>query len=315
MDLVSAKLRLTTIFVGIVIAGLAAAIVAAVVRYFFGVSISTYIIGFILVAVLVIDIVQWLFSPYIIGYAYRLTPVSETDTRYSWLIEIVRKLSQNSGVKMPQVFIAEVRFPNAFAYSSPIAGKRIAVTRPMFDILTREELEAVLAHEMGHLKHRDVELLFAIGLIPTVLFYLAYGLLFSGNSRQQNGYGFLIAIALMIVSFIFNIMILGINRMRESYADINAVQTADQGALHLQTALAKIVSYTGTRFRRTRNEATNSITNMLLFSDLNSQANGGHLALLEKWRNMKVSGLSSIFSSHPHPAKRIQMLEKYRYSS
>ncbi len=312
MDLVSARLRVTTILVGIAIAGLAAAIILSVVNYFFGVSYSLYLVLIILGAVVVMDILQWLFSPYIIGYAYRLTPIKESDPEYSWLIESVRKIAQNNGLRMPLLFVAEVNFPNAFAYSSPLAGRRVAITRPMFNILTKEELEAVLAHEMGHLRHRDIELLLAIGLIPTLMFYLGYGLIFSGDNRQQNGYGFLVAIALLILSFIFNIMILGINRMRETYADLNAVKTADHGAEHLQTALAKIVSYTGTRFRRKRTEVSNNITGMLLFSDLNSQSNGGHLELLEKWRHMRVSGVSSIFSSHPHPAKRIQLLEKYR---
>lgn len=312
MDLLSAKLRLATIFAGVMIAGLAAAIIISVLQYFFNVAISSSIVLLILAGIIVIDFIQWLFSPYIIGFAYRLTPVQENDPALYWLVEMVRKLSQNSGIRMPRLFIAEVPFPNAFAYSSPIAGRRVAVTRPLLTILNREELEAVLAHEMGHLKHRDSELLFAIGLIPTLMFYLAYGLLFTGGNRQNNGSGILVALALMVLSFIFNILILGVNRMRESYADINAVRTADGGAVNLQTALAKIVSYTGTRFRHKRSDATNSITSMLLFSDLNSPSNGGHMALLEKWRTMHVSRLAGIFSSHPHPARRIQMLERYR---
>lgn len=314
MDLMAAKLRITTVLVGAAIAVLAAAIIMSVITYFFGVAISSSIILLILGAVLVMDVIQWFFSPYIIGYAYRLTEIRDNDPNYFWVSELVSKLAMSNNLRMPRVYIAEVNFPNAFAYSSPIAGKRIAITRPLLNLLDRQELEAVLAHELGHLRHRDVELLFAIGLIPTLMFYLAYGLLFSGNNRQQNGYGFLIAIALMVLSFLFNIMILGVNRMRESYADINAVHTAENGATHLQTALAKIVGQTGTRFRRRRTEASNSITSMLLFSDLNSAANGGHMELLRKWRTMKVSRISAIFSSHPHPARRIQMLERYRQS-
>lgn len=314
MDILSTKLRIMTIVVGLSIAGVAAAIILAVVYYFFGVTISFSVVSIIVAALVALDFVQWLFSPYIIGFAYRLSEVHPGDPQYSWLTELISRLSESSGIRTPRVFIAEVRFPNAFAYSSPIAGKRVAVTRPLLDILNPEELEAVLAHEMGHLKHRDSELLFAIGLVPTLMFYLAYGLLFSGNSRQQNGYALLVALALMALSFVFNIMILSINRMRETYADINAVKTATNGSTHLQTALAKIVSFTGVRFRRRKTEASNSITNMLLFSDLNSEANGSYMALVERWRTMKVSRGASFFSSHPHPARRIQMLERYRQS-
>lgn len=314
MDILSAKLRILTFLAGVLIAGLAAAIVLAVISYFFGVAVSFHIISIIMLAFVVLDFVQWLFSPYIIGYAYRLTPVREDDQSNAWLLEMVSRLASNNNLKMPKLFIAEMGFPNAFAYSSPLAGKRVAVTRPLLDILDRDELEAVLAHEMGHLKHRDSELLFAIGLIPTLMFYLAYGLIFSGSSREQNGYAFLVAIALMVLSFVFNIMILGMNRIRESYADMNAVKTVDGGAVHLQTALAKIVSFTGVKYRRRKSDAGSSIATMLLFSDLNSPADGGYTSLLEKWKTMKVSRAASWFSSHPHPAIRIQMLEKYRVS-
>ena len=116
---------------------------------------------------------------------------------------MIHRISSQSGITTPKVYIAEVGFPNAFAYSSPIAGRRVAITRPLFNLLTREELEAVLAHELGHLKHRDMELLFAIGLIPSLIFYVAYGLIFSSNNRQQSGYAFIVALALMALSFVF----------------------------------------------------------------------------------------------------------------
>ncbi len=315
MDLLSAKLRIATLLGGVAIAVVAAAIIISVVQYFFGTGFSFFLLSLILAFILVVDILQWLFSPYLIGLAYHLTAVPENDIHYSWLLDMVRGIAQQSGIRSPKVYIAEVGFPNAFAYSSPLAGRRVAITRPLMEILSRDELEAVLAHELGHLKHRDVELLFAIGLIPSLIFYIAYGLIFAGDNRQQGGYALLIAIVLMIVSFVFNLIILGINRMRESYADINATKYARNGAENLQTALAKIVSYTGTRFRRRRTEATNNMTSMLLFSDINSEADGNISMLLEKWKKMKVTPLHSIFSSHPHPAKRIQMLENIRNKS
>ena len=315
MDLLSAKLRVASLLGGIAIALVAAAIIISVIQYFFGTGFSLYMLSLILAFILAIDILQWLFSPYLIGIAYRLTPIPENDVNYSWLLGMVNGIAQQSGIRAPKVYIAEVGFPNAFAYSSPLAGRRVAITRPMFSILNRDELEAVLAHELGHLKHRDVELLFAIGLIPSLIFYVAYGLIFSSDNRQQSGYAFIIALALMVISFVFNLVILGINRMRETYADLNAAKYASGGAANLQTALAKIVSFSGTRFRRKKTEATNNITSMLLFSDLNSEADGSINALLEKWRGMKVSLIHSIFSSHPHPAKRIQMLENIRKGS
>ncbi len=314
MDLLSAKLRVASLLGGIAIALIAAAIIISVIRYFFGAGFSLFMLSLILLLILAVDVIQWLFSPYLMRLAYKLSPVPENDINYSWLLEMIHRISSQSGIRTPKAYIAEVGFPNAFAYSSPIAGRRVAITRPLFNLLTREELEAVLAHELGHLKHRDVELLFAIGLIPSLIFYVAYGLIFSSNNRQQSGYAFIVALALMALSFVFNLVILGINRMRETYADINATIYAENGASNLQTALAKIVSYSGPKFRRRKTEASN-ITSMLLFSDINSESDGNARALLEKWRKMEVSVLHSIFSSHPHPAKRIQMLENIKKKS
>ncbi len=314
MDLLSAKLRVASLLGGIAIALIAAAIIISVIRYFFGAGFSLFMLSLILLLILAVDVIQWLFSPYLMRLAYKLSPVPENDINYSWLLEMIHRISSQNGITTPKVYIAEVGFPNAFAYSSPIAGRRVAITRPLFNLLTREELEAVLAHELGHLKHRDVELLFAIGLIPSLIFYVAYGLIFSSNNRQQSGYAFIVALALMALSFVFNLVILGINRMRETYADINATIYAENGASNLQTALAKIVSYSGPKFRRRKTEASN-ITSMLLFSDINSESDGNARALLEKWRKMEVSVLHSIFSSHPHPAKRIQMLENIKKKS
>ena len=314
MDLLSAKLRVASLLGGIAIALIAAAIIISVIRYFFGAGFSLFMLSLILLLILAVDVIQWLFSPYLMRLAYKLSPVPENDMNYTWLLEMVHRISNQSGITTPKVYIAEVGFPNAFAYSSPIAGRRVAITRPLFNLLTREELEAVLAHELGHLKHRDVELLFAIGLIPSLIFYVAYGLIFSSNNRQQSGYAFIVALALMALSFVFNLVILGINRMRETYADLNATIYAENGASNLQTALAKIVSYSGPKFRRRKTEASN-ITSMLLFSDINSESDGNARTLLEKWRKMEVSVLHSIFSSHPHPAKRIQMLENIKKKS
>ena len=84
-------------------------------------------------------------------------------------------------------------------------------------------------------------MIMAIGLIPTLILYFGYSILFSGGGKRgNNGSIFIIAIALVAMSFVFNLMILGVNRMRESYADMNSAETVPGASLTLQTALAKI---------------------------------------------------------------------------
>ncbi len=154
---------------------------------------------------------------------------------------------------MPKVYIADVPFPNAFAYGSPIAGKRVAITLPpLLKILKPSELKAVLGHEIGHLRHRDVEVLMAVGLLPTVIYWLGWSLWWGGgwwgggwSESRNNGGGLLllIGLALIAVSFLFQLFVLYINRLREAYADINGALTVENGARNLQRALAKITLY------------------------------------------------------------------------
>lgn len=318
MDIYSTKLRLATMIVGIVIALLAALIVLGVLRYLFGVTNIFNTLAFIIVFVLALDIIQWLLGPYIIGMTFRTKKVDPSDPQLSWLNDMVQRVAASNNVKPPALYISEISLPNAFAYSSPAAGKRIAVTRGALQVLDREELEAVIGHEIGHLKHRDVELLMAIGLIPTILFYLGYMLFFSGAMQDRNSGVFIIfAVVLIVVSFIFNLMILGINRMRETYADINAAKTVRGGAEKLQSALAKIVISSNRAYRRrdgrvVRPTDSNFFANMLLFSGFREENTINPDDLVNQWKNAKLSRFAGIFSDHPHPAKRIQILEKYR---
>jgi Heat shock protein. Metallo peptidase. MEROPS family M48B len=90
------------------------------------------------------------------------------------------EVAEANGIKTPKVYIADAPFPNAFAYGSPIAGKRVAITTPLLKILNKDEVKAVLGHELGHLRHRDVEFLMFIGLIPALIYWLGYSLWFSG---------------------------------------------------------------------------------------------------------------------------------------
>jgi heat shock protein HtpX len=136
-------------------------------------------------------------------------------------------------------------------------------------------------------------------------------MLFGGGRKGGNGSIFIIALVMMGVSFVFNIMILGVNRMRESYADVNSAQTIPGGAENLQTALAKIVASTPQK-KHLRKSAGSSTSSMLMFSGLDQGEMKDHRRLLEEWKHMKISLSQSIFSDHPHPAKRIQMLEKLK---
>ncbi len=325
MNLTVIRLKLSMLMasIGIILLGLAVGLVVA--NLVFGASFGVSLIMGILSFIVVLNVIQWLFGPYLIQATYHTHEVSPSDPQYSWLYSIVAEAASYNRISMPKVFIADVPFPNAFAYGSPIAGRRIAFTMPILRLLNREELLAVTGHELGHLKHRDVEVMLAVGLIPALIFYLGYwlfwgGMFGEGNGRNNNaGSLFLIGIALVAVSYLFQFLVLFINRMREAYADVNSASTVPGGADNLQMALAKLTLSTDPRALekyKKKNGVNGQVSSMLFFNSPTNEEipTDDARELVEIWKHTKVSPLADFFMDHPHPAKRIQLLEKMKYS-
>ncbi|MUM64210.1 zinc metalloprotease HtpX [Acidianus infernus] len=325
MNLTVLKLRLGMILTSLGIFLLGFALVFAIISYFYGLSLAPAIIVGILSFLIALNIIQWLFGPYVINAMYRAVEVTPNDPKYGWLIDVVNEVAYYNRISPPpKVYIADVPFPNAFAYGSPIAGRRVAITLPLLKILNKEEIKAVLGHELGHLRHKDVELLMAIGLIPALIFWIGYSLMWSGmlggegGGRNNNGgILWLVGIALLAVSYIFQFFLLYLNRMREAYADVNSAETVPGGAENLQRALAKItLSIDPETLERYRNKQAN-IANMLFFAPTEVQEDipeNNVDELIEYWKREKVPWYADFFSDHPHPAKRIQLLEKLKFS-
>ncbi len=269
------------------------------------------LVTWLITGIAVLTILQWLISPYLIEILYRAYEVTPDDPSYGWVYRLVEEVSRANGFKRPpRVFIADIPIPNAFAYGNPIAGKRVAITLPLLRILSKDELKAVLAHEIGHLRHRDVELLMAIGLIPTVLYWLGWSLMWGGWSSENRGnIAPLIGIFLLAFSFIFQLFVLYINRLREIYADINAALTVPNGARSLQRALAKIMIYTDPHIV----SRVNGTLRMLFFTipyEVEFFERNVDL-VVEYLRRYKPSTIEELFMTHPHPARRIQILDRF----
>lgn len=324
MNLAVVKLKLGMLFTSLGIILLGFALVFAVVSYFYGLKFAPAVIIGILGFQLALNIIQWLFGPFIINAMYRAVEVTPNDPKYGWLVDIVNEIAYYNKMPPPKVYIADVPFPNAFAYGSPIAGRRVAITLPLLKMLSREEVKAVIGHEIGHLKHRDVELLMAVGLIPALIYWIGYSLMWSGmlggggEGRNGNLATFwLVGILLIAVSYVFQFLILYLNRMREAYADINSAETVPNGAENLQRALAKItLSVDPSALERYRSKH-NNITRMLFFAPIEVREDIPESSveeLIEYWKREKVPWYADFFSDHPHPAKRIQLLEKLKYS-
>jgi heat shock protein HtpX len=220
------------------------------------IGLSTLVFGFILtwtgtfdlitISILVVtfNIAQWLFAPYLVGAVYRVREMKAEENPQ--LHQVVSDLSRKSGISTPKLMLSRIPMPNAFAYGSPLSGSRVAVTEGLLSNLNDGEVEAVLGHEIGHLKHRDVQVMMVVSFLPALCYYIVYSMkltgMFGDRRNSNNCKAALIGIGFMAFSWVLNLLTLHISRLREYYADRHSVSVVEDGANKLSTGLAKIVT-------------------------------------------------------------------------
>jgi len=279
-------------------------------------------LGIIVVA---INVVQWLIAPYLVGAFYKVRKIAESENPQ--FHQIVSNLSQKCGISKPQLMLAQIPIPNAFAYGSPLTGSRVAVTSGLLTTLNTDEVEAVLGHELGHLRHKDVQVMMAVSFLPALFMYMGYSLMFSsmgsGGRKGGGGYSAIVGIAFMAFSWVLNLFTLYLSRLREYYADRNSVSVVDNGATKLSTGLAKIVNATArtNRPQRRGQQQQNINAFKALFITDPDRASTDQAAI----RNMDASGmvqeilsrkltfadkLMEALSTHPNIVKRLRVLQE-----
>lgn len=277
--------------------------------------------------VVIFNLIQWLIAPYMIDALYR---VHEAPPHlYPRLHEIVEKLSRRSKITKPKVMIARIPIPNAFAYGNPLTGSRVAVTEGLLDTLDEEEVEAVIGHELGHLKHKDVHVMMFASVLPAIFYYVGYSLMMSayfGGYRyrdRKNNAGLLILIGMLslVVYYIVSLVVLYLSRLREYYADVHSVSVADDGARNLAEALAKIVTYSGRYVARRGYSPEVGAFKALFISDPDTAAKDARelyrygvtrdSELVRAVASREITWfdkLMELFSTHPNVVKRIRAL-------
>ena len=209
------------------------------------------------------------------------------------LYRAVENLSITTGLPMPRVFIIDDPAPNAFATGRNPKHAMLAVTTGLLQIMNKRELEAILSHEMSHIKNYDIlvsmivfGLVSAIGMIADVFLRITF---FSRNNSDNNNNQLMMffgIIAMAIAPIVATCVQLAINRQREYLADATgAMTTRDSEGLIM--ALEKLKT-SGKPMQR-----QNSSTAHLFFSN-----------------PMKAGFLSKIFSTHPPLEDRIARLSK-----
>ena len=277
--------------------------------------------------VAVFNVVMWLISPYIIGAMYHVRPMSATEQPQ--LHEVVADLSKKCNIKTPRLMLAQIPLPNAFAYGSPIAGTRVAVTSGLLTTLNDGEVAAVLGHELGHLRHRDVEIMMFVSLLPAVAYYIGFSLMLSGmfGGNQKNaGSGAALGLVFMAFSWIMNLFILNLSRLREYYADRNSASIVEGGSQKLSTGLAKIVNASKNMGRtgRTRQQTRNQNAFKALFitdpdhanvdsAELSAMSAADSEKLVQEILSRKLTTadrIQEVFSTHPNIIKRLRALQE-----
>ncbi|MCX8150801.1 MAG: zinc metalloprotease HtpX [Candidatus Bathyarchaeota archaeon] len=318
------KLRLSMVATLAVIFGLSTlvfSIILTLAGVFDLVTIAILVVAF--------NLVQWLFSPYLVDAIYRVKEIKQSENPL--LHKIVNDLSKKSGIHTPKIMLSKLSLPNAFAYGSPISGNRIAVTEGLLKTLNEGEVAAVIGHELGHLKHRDVQVMMAVSFLPALFYYIGYSLLFSsmvgGQRRNENGNP-LIGIAFMVFSQFLTLFTLHVSRLREYYADRHSVAVVDNGATKLSTGLAKIVYANGRAGKTRRSQETqnlNAFKALFIADPDRAPADSAALQVYETSATGQkmvdeilakklTSGdrLAELLSTHPNIIKRLRALQELK---
>jgi heat shock protein HtpX len=283
--------------------------------------------GFLILGVFVagFNVVQWLISPYIIDALYHVRAMSATEEPK--LHEVVEDLSRKSNTSKPRLMLAQIPIPNAFAYGSPIAGTRIAVTSGLLKTLDDGEVSAVVGHELGHLRHRDVQVMMFVSLLPAVAYFIGYSLMlsgmFGGNQKNQSN-GAVIGIVFMAFSMIMNLFILNLSRLREYYADRHSASIVDGGSQKLSTGLAKIVNATKNmgRMKQQQKKSLNGFRALFIIDPDRANADAAELSTMSMADSQKLvqdilskklttaDRVAEVFSTHPNIVKRLKALKE-----
>jgi heat shock protein HtpX len=243
---------------------------------------------FALVFAGVMNFVAYFFSDRIALATYRARPVTREELPRVY--QVVERLTQKAGLPMPKIYVIPTESPNAFATGRNPRHASVAVTQGILNLLNDEELEGVLAHELGHVNNRDILISSIAATLAGAITYLGhmgrFAMIFGGSDRDERRGGGLGALIMLILAPIAAMLIqLAVSRSREYHADeTGAALTGNPYAL--ASALAKLDAYS----KRLPMAASPSTA---------------HLFIVQPLLGVDVG---SLFSTHPPIAKRIERL-------
>ncbi|RPI22716.1 MAG: protease HtpX [Actinobacteria bacterium] len=240
---------------------------------------------------------MYFFSDRIALASSRARPVEEHELPNVYTT--VRSLAQREDMPMPRIYLIDSPQPNAFATGRNPRHAAVAVTTGILEMMSHQELEGVLAHELSHVRNRDILIATIAATIGAAMSFMARMAFWGGmgGRRDENnsGIGMVVGLIAMIIAPLVAAMIqLAISRSREYQADRSGAESTGS-PLALASALAKLDAGTR-RFPM----AINDSTAQLFIAD--------PLKALEGRRSSNWMG--RMFSTHPPIAERIERLEE-----
>jgi heat shock protein HtpX len=225
----------------------------------------------------------------------RAQPASEAE--YPWYHQMVQELALKAGQPVPRLYISPSPQPNAFATGRNPSHAAVCVNQGLIDLLDRNEMEGVLAHELSHVYNRDILIGSVAATIATAITFLARFAFFFGGSRDDEGGNPIAQLALVFLAPIAAMIIqLAVTRSRETQADASGAHLSGK-PLALASALQKLEKGTVARARLGGTPAETSPAFQSLYI---SAPFGGAVA----------RGMGSLFRTHPSTEDRVANLER-----
>jgi heat shock protein HtpX len=239
------------------------------------------VVGFLFAAVT--NFASYWFSDRIVLSMYGAQQVGPESRLY----RIVARLAERAQLPMPKVYVIPQPSPNAFATGRNPNHAAVAATEGILQILTDDELEGVIAHELAHVKHRDIlTSSVAATLAAAIMMIARFAMFFGGRSDDREGQNPIAAIAMMILAPIAAMLIqAAISRSREYDADSGGASIAGS-PMGLVSALRKIES------------AAHAIP-------MDANPATAHMFIIKPF---SMGGIGSLFSTHPPTERRIEAL-------
>ncbi|MGD6934783.1 MAG: zinc metalloprotease HtpX [Candidatus Bathyarchaeia archaeon] len=274
---------------------------------------------------------QYAIGPTIVTLTTRLQYVKPGES--PWLEQTVKELADKSGLPMPKLAIVPNNTPNAFTFGRSTSGATLAVHEGLLRQLNQGEIRGVIAHELGHIKHKDYIVMTVLSALPLIAYMIAQVTfragMFSGGRRSKDNNGGAILIAIGAISFLVYIItfliVMRLSRLREHFADAFSAYVTGSPR-DLGSALAKITyglsispkPPEGARAFYIEDPATAKQEVKRIMENKNKYDldNDGVLderelqLAMEREAHSTWNQLNSLFATHPPTFKRILLLKE-----